>query len=256
MWQRDDWPIPRTKRCHAEKPINVLHITAAMAYDSRVNGIDQMKMQHATDVVAEIARMFSTYGHEAYGEQCTQLQHAQQCGTLALEGGLGPEFALAAFLHDIGHFIARDRALREVDAYGYAKHSDLGADFLARSGFSDRIVQMIREHVQAKRYLCAVSEGYAQKLSHASRVTLAQQGGPMSAAEAEAYGRKSNLADIVQLRRLDDTGKLPERECPGLEFWLSLAREQLDGMLMRDRTKAVTGIASREPPSEATQPLR
>lgn len=181
-----------------------------------------------TDVIARIESMFTTYGHESYGENCTQLQHAQQCGTLALERGLGEEIALAAFLHDIGHFIARDRAMEGVDAYGYSRHSELGADFLEEHGFSARIVEVIREHVRAKRYLCAVSTGYAEKLSHASQITLAQQGGPMTAAEAEAYRLRPDLADIVQLRQLDDTGKLPDMQCPPIAFWLRLAREHLE----------------------------
>lgn len=181
-----------------------------------------------TKVIARIESMFTKYGDESYGENCTQLQHAQQCATLALDRGLGDEMALAAFLHDIGHFIARDQALDTVDAYGYSKHSELGADFLQEHGFSGRIVEVIREHVRAKRYLCAVSEGYAKKLSRASRVTLAQQGGPMTLAEAEAYRRRPNLADIIQLRQLDDTGKLPDMQCPPLTFWLRVAREHLE----------------------------
>src|SRR5690606_18594886 len=181
----------------------------------------------AARILADIARMFATYGQETYGEQCTQLQHAQQCGTLALEQGLGDEFALAAFLHDIGHFIARDQALQGVDDYGYTGHSELGADYLARGGFSQRIVELVREHVRAKRYLCAVDERYARTLSAASTITLAQQGGPMPAAQAADYARNPHLNDIIQLRLLDDSGKRPEMPCPDLPFWLTLAQQHL-----------------------------
>jgi uncharacterized domain HDIG len=206
-----------------------LWIARQLAYDPR--SLWYRPMPHTADitaVVAQIESMFTAYGHESYGENCTQLQHAQQCGTLALQRGLGEELALAAFLHDIGHFIARRRAIDEVDAYGYARHNELGADFLQAHGFSDRIVEVVREHVRAKRYLCAVSQGYIEKLSDASRVTLEQQGGPMSPAEAASYRRHPNLADIIQLRQLDDTGKLPDMPCPPLSFWLRLAREQLE----------------------------
>jgi predicted HD phosphohydrolase len=50
----------------------------------------------------------------------------------------------------------------------------------------------------------------------------------MTAAEAAAYRRRPNLADVIQLRQLDDTGKLPEMQCPPLAFWLRIAREQLE----------------------------
>lgn len=180
-----------------------------------------------TPTLADIERMFARYGQDTYGEHCTQLQHAQQCGTLALERGLGHEFALAAFLHDIGHFIALDQAVPGVDEYGFTGHSDLGADYLARHGFSARIVELVREHVRAKRYLCAVDQTYAQTLSPASTITLAQQGGPLSATQAADYQLRPHLADIIQLRLLDDSGKRPEMPCPALPFWLDLIHQHL-----------------------------
>lgn len=207
-----------------------------MTYDPPRYWYRPTDMKSRSQAVTEIAAMFAAYGHESYGEGCTQLMHAQQCGTLALERGLDEELALAAFLHDIGHFIARDRALDAVDAYGYANHSALGAEFLAAHGFSDRIVEVIREHVRAKRYLCATSAGYLDKLSHASRITLGQQGGVMAQAEVDAYRLHPRLTDIVRLRELDDAGKRPEMNCPPLEYWLALADKVLtEGWGRRDR---------------------
>lgn len=177
--------------------------------------------------VTDIERLFLRHGQDTYGEHCTQLQHAQQSGTLALEKGLGEEFALAAFLHDIGHFLALDQAVQGVDDYGFIGHSELGADYLARHGFSARIVELVREHVRAKRYLCAVDRTYAQTLSPASTITLAQQGGPMSAAQVGAYECNPHLGDIIQLRLLDDSGKRPAMPCPALPFWLTLVHQHL-----------------------------
>jgi 2-amino-1-hydroxyethylphosphonate dioxygenase (glycine-forming) len=183
--------------------------------------------QNSSVALQRIAQLYAEYGGQSYEEKCTQLQHAEQCGTLALEWGLDQEVALAAFLHDIGHFIAQDTSLPGTTSYGYAAHDQLGADFLAHCGFSDRLVLLIREHVAVKRYLAATKADYLAQLSHASTVTLQQQGGPMNAAEVELYAQKPNLKDIILLRTIDDSGKLPEMACKPLSYWLELAKTEL-----------------------------
>lgn len=180
-----------------------------------------LTVTNAEQAVALIEQLYLHYGQQTYEEKCTQLQHAEQCATLALEQGLGQECAVAAFLHDIGHLIADNLQLPEFNDYGLPNHDELGADYLARWGFSERIVMMIREHVQVKRYLSAIQPGYLTRLSHASLTTLSQQGGPMSAPECEQYGEQPFLADIIQLRNIDDSGKLPEMQCKPLSYWLA-----------------------------------
>lgn len=179
------------------------------------------------NTIDSLRYLYSTFGTETYQENCTQLQHAQQCGTLALEQGLGEEMALAAFLHDIGHLIADKNALSGFNAYGYADHDQLGADYLATCGFSERIVRVIKEHVQVKRYLAATEPGYCETLSHASTQTLEMQGGKMNEHEVRVYSESAYLEDIIQLRRLDDSGKQPEMTCKDLDFWLMLAQKHL-----------------------------
>lgn len=186
-----------------------------------------MQQQSIDETLAHIQQLYEFYGQETYEEKCTQLQHAQQCGTLALEWGLSEEVALAAFLHDIGHLLAQERKIAGFTPYGYASHDKLGADFLTQCGFSSRIDYLVREHVQVKRYLAATVSGYTDTLSHASTVTLQQQGGAMTTEEASTYSATPHLAEIIQLRKLDDTGKLPEMACPGLSFWLALARKNI-----------------------------
>ncbi|MBU0913129.1 MAG: HD domain-containing protein [Gammaproteobacteria bacterium] len=186
-----------------------------------------MKQQQINQAVQKISQLYAEYGEQSYEEKCTQLQHAQQCGTLALEWGLDQEVALAAFLHDIGHFIAQENSLPGTTSYGYAAHDQLGADFLQLCGFSSRLVLLIREHVAVKRYLAATKAGYLAQLSHASTVTLQQQGGPMNPEEAELYAKKTNLKEIILLRTIDDSGKLPEMACKPLSYWLELAKAEL-----------------------------
>lgn len=165
--------------------------------------------------------LYLNFGIKTYEERCTQLQHAEQCATLAEERGLSEECAVAAFLHDVGHLIADNLQMPEFNQYGIANHDIVGADYLQRWGFSERIVLMVREHVQVKRYLAAVEPDFEQRLSHASKTTLHQQGGAMSAPECEQYAKKPYLQDIISLRNIDDSGKLPEKACKPLSYWLT-----------------------------------
>ncbi|MDC8829354.1 HD domain-containing protein [Alteromonas gilva] len=179
------------------------------------------------EALSHIQQLFIRYGNETYEEDCTQLQHAQQSATLALEWGLDEELALAAFLHDIGHFLAQDSQLPDFDSYGYASHDELGAAFLASCGFSARLCMLVAEHVNVKRYLASVDPEYLANLSHASTMTLRQQGGPMTPLECEQYAKNNLLNDIVMLRKLDDSGKLPAMECPALDEWMLRIEQHL-----------------------------
>ncbi|WP_281558095.1 HD domain-containing protein [Thalassomonas sp. RHCl1] len=177
--------------------------------------------------IKEVEALYLDYGSQTYEEKCSQLQHAQQCGTLAIEQGFDNELALAAFLHDIGHFVAQRDNTGGFTDFGHPAHDDIGAAFLAKHGFSNRIVMLVKEHVKVKRYLAASRPGYLEQLSHASTVTLAQQGGAMTAQEVENYQKIKHLKDIITLRTLDDSGKLPQMTCKPLSYWLIQIAENL-----------------------------
>lgn len=178
-------------------------------------------------VVEKINYYYKTFGQSTYEEACTQQSHGEQCGTFALLQGLDMEVAIAAFLHDIGHFIAEEQEHSDFNAFGFAKHSELGADFLEQNGFSKRIVRMVKFHVQAKRYLSATKEGYVQNLSTASLETLSQQGCSMSRDEIEYFEQNSDFSDLLKLRELDDLGKQTSMNVQPLNYWLKACREHL-----------------------------
>lgn len=163
-----------------------------------------------TDVVAEIGGLFARHGGETYGEGVTQEQHALQCAALAAAEGAEDALIVAALLHDIGHFIGP-----QDDAYGHHRHDRTGGDWLA-ARFGPAVSEPVRLHVAAKRYLCAVDPGYLAVLSEASRYTLEKQGGPMSAAEADAFAAGPHAAAGVRLRRWDDHGKAAGLHVPPL----------------------------------------
>ncbi|WP_203142688.1 phosphonate degradation HD-domain oxygenase [Marinobacter mangrovi] len=175
-------------------------------------------------IVTQLSDLFDAYGARDYGEHCTQYEHMAQCGWWADQRGCKEPLVLAAFLHDIGHLIAEDQALPERDRWGYRFHDSLGADWLEARGLPATVTNPIRLHVQAKRYLVATRPGYADGLSAASRVTLAQQGGPYDAAACRQFEAHPGSADAVVLRELDELGKSDDFELPPITVWLERLR--------------------------------
>ena len=170
-----------------------------------------------------IASLFAQSGHDAYfGEPVTQLEHALQAAQLAEQAGADRETVVAAFLHDIGHLLPEEEGHAYMDGYGTVDHERLGADFLRQRGFSEKVAQLIENHVNAKRYLVAKSMNYFERLSEASLRTLEFQGGPMTADEATRFEQHPYFNEILQMRRWDEQAKIPGLPTPDLAHYLAL----------------------------------
>jgi phosphonate degradation associated HDIG domain protein len=164
----------------------------------------------------EIAALFAAHGQETYGEGVTMEEHSLQTAALALAERADDALVVAALLHDIGHFIEQPD-----DAFGYHKHDRSGGAWLA-SRFPPVVSEPVRDHVAAKKYLCAVEPDYFARLSLASKHSLEKQGGPMSAPEAAAFTRQDFAERAVRLRRWDDCGKVEGIEVPDLASYREL----------------------------------
>jgi 2-amino-1-hydroxyethylphosphonate dioxygenase (glycine-forming) len=136
------------------------------------------------------------------GEEISQYEHAVQCADLAIKAGADEDLIIAAFLHDIGHLVAKG------DEFGVENHEDIGAEFLLKSGFSQRTANLVRNHVRAKRYLVATKPSYRDKLSDASVETLRRQGGPMNQEEIKKFEEDPDFKDSLRLRAWDEQGKI------------------------------------------------
>lgn len=166
-----------------------------------------MKAQKSINVEL-IIELYLNKGLENYGENCTQLEHALQCAQLALNEKQDSELVLAAFLHDIGHLLDHD--IDAMGGHGSLYHEESGAKFLAKLGFSERITEVVSNHVKCKRYLAFINPEYLKRLSDASKHTLNFQCGPMTNNEAIEFEKDSYFLDSLIIRKYDDTGKLPE----------------------------------------------
>ncbi|MBK7999467.1 MAG: HD domain-containing protein [Verrucomicrobia bacterium] len=179
------------------------------------------------ETLNDVLNTYRSYGHRAYGESVTELQHALQCAAFAQQAGEPPVVIAAALLHDYGHLchnLGEDVAERGVDA----RHEILGAKLL-KDLFCDEIVDAGRLHVPAKRYLCWKEAGYFDSLSDASKISLELQGGPMTDAEAKKFESEPHFELAVRIRRYDDMGKVPDMQTPDLDSY----RPLLEGFVRR-----------------------
>lgn len=160
------------------------------------------------EAMNRIEVLFAERGAGQYGgEAVSQLEHALQAAALARGANAPAAEVAAALLHDLGHLLHH---LGEdcVDAGIDDAHEELGVRFLSKH-FPPAVVEPIRLHVAAKRYLCTVESGYFSALSQASIASLNLQGGPMTAAEATLFEVHPFFREAVALRRRDDAAKVP-----------------------------------------------
>ena len=180
------------------------------------------------DPIQRIVRLFSDHGDAAYfGENVSQTEHALQSAWAAEKAGAAAALIAAALLHDVGHLLhhlGEECARHGIDDC----HEDLGARFVERY-FGPAVSEPIRLHVPAKRFLCAVDSGYHARLSEASQRSLALQGGPFSADQAEEFRRNPHIDAAVALRRWDDEAKIAALATPGLDHF----RPYLEAALVR-----------------------
>ena len=143
-----------------------------------------------------------------YDEAVTELDHALQAAALARADGAPDHLIAAALLHDVGHLVADDNVTLGDELTEDFHHERVGARYLTR-WFGPEVTAPVALHVAAKRYLCAVEDGYLAGLSPSSSRSLELQGGPMTAAEVEAFERLPHHVEATLVRRWDDAAKVP-----------------------------------------------
>jgi predicted HD phosphohydrolase len=91
-----------------------------------------------------------------------------------------------------------------------------------RGTFGDDVLEPIKLHVDAKRYLCATRAGYYDALSADSKRSLKLQGGIYSDDEAAAFIARPYAADAVNVRLWDDLAKVAGAPTPPLAHFITL----------------------------------
>lgn len=182
------------------------------------------------EILKKLDYVFDLYinqGHTEYhGEPVSVLEHSLQTAILAQKSKSKNYVILAAFLHDIGHLLIENDQ-DSMNGYGHISHEKIGANKILELGFSEKIAELILNHVQAKRYLVSKFPSYFDKLSEASIETLKLQGGKMEKLEMENFERKETFKYSLLLRIWDDQAKMPNQHIPDLSCYYDLAKKHI-----------------------------
>ncbi len=168
-------------------------------------------------IIDEIFENMRRNEHVEYGEQVTIVAHSLQTAVFAERDGADDLMIAAAFLHDYGHFVhdlGEDIADKGIDAI----HEELGAAAL-QAYFVPEVLEPMRLHVAAKRYLVATDAEYVKNVSPASMLSLKVQGGPFNEEEIREFEANPYYKRALQLRLYDEAGKIPEMDVPEYEYY-------------------------------------
>lgn len=186
-----------------------------------------MNKDSAQSITDQVFALYSRYGQESYGESVTQTEHMVQRAQLAKQERFDEEVILAAFFHDIGHFLEHAPTER-MGELGAQQHDKLGGNYLRPLGFSERIAQLVESHVAAKRYLTFHEPAYYETLSEASKQTLEYQGGPMKSEEAQAFEQDALFELMIKMRQWDDEAKVPDQPVKNLDYYRQMCLRYLE----------------------------
>ena len=158
------------------------------------------------------------------GEKITMSEHMIQSAMLAEKTKVNDDLICSCLLHDYGHFIIEDPDLlvsKSIDG----NHEDIGYNFL-KNYFKPEVVEPIKLHVKAKRYLCR-DIFYINQLSKASMESLKLQGGAMEDKEVKQFISSKFSKDAITLRKYDDQGKKDNSKIKKIEEYINLINSQL-----------------------------
>ena len=171
---------------------NRLPVTMSLCDGATQDGDRSMNARCVSDIVAVLEDM----GRHRYGgEPVSQLEHALQCAALAERHGAEPALVVAALLHDIGHLVDADA--ESAAERGTDRHHELCGGRWLSGLLDDDVVEPVRLHVAAKRWLTATDPDYFSGLSPASvrrpgtsgRAVFRRRGGGLHRATACPGGR-------------------------------------------------------------------
>jgi len=158
------------------------------------------------------------------GEKITISEHMIQSAMLAEKAKAKDDLICSCLLHDYGHFIIEDPdSLVENEKDG--EHESIGYEYL-KTFFNKEIVEPIKYHVLAKRYL-ARDKKYFNFLSEPSKISLKLQGGVLSNKESKKFEKKEYFNNSVLVRKFDEAAKKTNIKMKSIDSYKSLLKSKL-----------------------------
>ena len=178
------------------------------------------------DLLVSVETLFAVHGGRPAGaggsSGISALEHALQCAWLAERAGSTDALVAAALLHDLGRLVG--------PASGDAGDDDHDLRTVAwlAPHLGVEVIEPIRLHVTAKRYLAATDPRYAAHLTLEALRQLERQGGRLSSYEAWMFGAQPYADQALALRQWDDSAHRPGLQTPGLRHYLPLLESLRD----------------------------
>ena len=177
-------------------------------------------MQVVKKIISNFINSKSLY----IGEKVTMSQHMIQTAMLAEKAKCDDDLVCSCLLHDYGHFILEDPdELVKLNVDG--QHENIGYEYL-KSFFKKEIVEPIKYHVLAKRYL-AKDKKYFNLLSKASQTSLKLQGGHLNQEESSKFESKGYFKPSILLRKFDEAAKRTDLKMKSIHDYQKLLTSKL-----------------------------
>ena len=158
------------------------------------------------------------------GEKLTIPEHMIQSAMLAEKSKCNDNLICSCLLHDYGHFlIEKPDNLVKINKDG--EHEIIGYEYLKKF-FKKEIVEPIRHHVLAKRYL-ARNKKYFNFLSEASKISLKLQGGALNDKESKEFKKKKYFKNSILVRKFDEAAKKTNIKMKSIDSYASLLKSKL-----------------------------
>jgi len=175
-------------------------------------------------IIEKIISNFTNNKSLYIGEKVTMSEHMIQTAMLAEKAKCNDELICSCLLHDYGHFILEnpDELVKlEVDG----EHENIGYEYL-KSFFKKKIVEPIKYHVLAKRYL-AKDKKYFNLLSEASKTSLRLQGGVLNEEECNKFETQEYFKSSILLRKFDEVAKRTDLKMKSIQEYKKLLTSKL-----------------------------
>ncbi|KAG2220844.1 hypothetical protein INT45_010906 [Circinella minor] len=172
-----------------------------------------MNFEISNQVVDTVFKVLIDGSKQDYiGEKISQLEHSLQAAAQALETS-------KVFLFYYDYYLYNN--------VGVTGHERIGAEYLRKLGFSNKVAQLVESHVPVKRYLTGKDHSYYESLSGASKLSLKYQGGPFTSEQVKEFEEDPLFELKVQVRKWDDAAKVVGLEVPDLESYRQMAVNHL-----------------------------
>ena len=158
------------------------------------------------------------------GEKLTISDHMIQAAMLAEKLKSKNILVCSCLLHDYGHFIIEDPD-NLVKNNKDGEHESIGYEYLKKF-FNKEIVEPIKYHVLAKRYL-ARDKKYFSFLSEASKISLKLQGGILNDKESREFKKKKYFKNSILVRKFDEVAKKTNIRMKSIDSYKSLLKSKL-----------------------------